>query len=87
MKTIWKFELTITDEQIINMPRGGQILTIQTQNEVPCIWALVDPINSKEIVTIHIFGTGHPIRDNFNGKYIGTFQLQGGSLIFHVFFV
>jgi hypothetical protein len=87
MKTIWKFTLKITDFQSINLPKESQLLTVQIQKGVPCIWALVNPNKKKEEIQIRIFGTGHPIEENFNGKYVGTFQVEEGLLIFHVFIV
>jgi len=32
-----------------------------------------------------IFGTGHNVPENGNRKYIGTYQLMGGGLVFHCF--
>lgn len=85
-KTIWKFPLKTTDEQVIIMPAGAEILTIQTQYEEPCIWALVDPLRPKKERIILIHGTGHPVSDTIKKQtYIGTYQLHGGSLVFHAF--
>ena len=81
--TIWKYELKTTDEQSLDLPIGGKILTVQVQYEIPCIWVLVDPREKKEKRHIKIFGTGHPIEGG-NMRYIGTYQLQKGSLVFHV---
>lgn len=84
MRTIWKFPLTghVTD---IEMPGGAQILCVQSQGEGACLWALVEPDNEKKPVRIRIFGTGHPVDDEMGLQYIDTFQLHGGSLVFHVF--
>ena len=84
--TIWKFELGIT-YTALEMPVNAEILTVQTQKETPYLWALVDPNESKETRTFVVYGTGHPISYDMgsNRIYIGTYQLQGGSLIFHVF--
>jgi len=86
-KTIWKFELETTDNQTIEMPVNAEILTVQTQNEIPCIWALVDPTETKEKRFIEVFGTGHDIHYDMgvSRNYLGTYQLHGGSLVFHVF--
>ena len=86
-QTIWKFPLKVTDGQNISMPIGAEILTVQAQNGEPCIWALVDPKADTEIRFFEIFGTGHPIFSDagVSRKYISTFQLRGGNLIFHVF--
>lgn len=83
--TIWKFPLQITDVQTIEVPTAGKLLSVQVQHQVPCIWALVDPKQPKELRKIRIYGTGHPI-DQL-GQFIGTFQVQAGALVFHVFAV
>lgn len=81
MRTIWKWELEITDRQVISMPRDANALTVQIQNGKPCLWALVSPDCAKRDVPILIFGTGHPVQND--GHYIGTVQV--GALVFHVF--
>ena len=79
---IWKFELEVTDEQTIEMPLDAEILTVQVQHGVPCIWVAVVPTNLKVKRGIRIAGTGHTLLTT-NG-YIGTFQMMGGNLMFHV---
>lgn len=81
---IFKYPLSITDEQTIGMPIGSEILTVQTQNGNPCLWALVNPGNAPEKRAINIYGTGNEIAMH-PGHCIGTFQVHGGSLVFHVF--
>lgn len=84
MKTIWKYPVAVVDVQTIGMPLGAEILTIQDQKGTPCIWALVDsdaPLADREI---RIAGTGHKINKSIK-QYIGSFQLGGGDLVFHVF--
>lgn len=85
-KTIWKFEIQ-PQQTSVEMPKGAEILTIQMQYGNPCIWALVDPLNDKEIRSIEVFGTGHSIYYDMGieRKYIGTFQLADGALVFHLF--
>ena len=82
---ILKFELQVTDMQILAMPVGAKILDVQMQNGNLQLWALCD--NSKPLIEkrkIAIYGTGNPMPDNC-GEYIATFQMAGGSLVFHVF--
>jgi len=83
-ETIWKFTLQATDIQTIKMPKGAKILCVQTQNEIPCLWAIVDPSASMEDRTFSIYGTGHNI-DGYDRKYLGTFQLLKGNFIGHLF--
>ena len=84
MKTIWKYKLEVVDNQIIPMPKDAQILTVQTQNGTPNIWALVEPGNIIENRAFVIRGTGHEF-GLIDYKYIGTFQISGGQLVFHLF--
>jgi hypothetical protein len=69
----------------VDMPIGAEILTIQEQNEKPCLWALVDTEAKKENRVFCIHGTGHEISSIKAKKYIGTYQLLDGSAIFHIF--
>lgn len=87
-KSIYKYQLKVTDTQKIELPVGAEILTVQIQNETPCLWALVDPNGiEKETRIIEVFGTGHPISYDMgmSRKYVSSFQLRGSQLVFHVF--
>lgn len=85
-KTIWKYELETTDVQKISIPKGAKILCLQIQFGKPCIWVLVDPTHELESIGIFTYGTGHPIpTEPYPHKYIGTYQLKDGMLVFHVF--
>ena len=88
MKTIWKFPIKVGDIITIEMPLYSQVLTIQSQFDEPMMWALVDPKQIKETRYFEVFGTGHSVPDLDATKqrnYINTFQVHGGSLIFHLF--
>lgn len=83
-KSVWKFPLGQEDEEIsVQMPDGAQVLTLQMQAGIPCLWALVDP--TAKTVTRHFFivGTGHELWKD--GQYIGTWQVAGGALVWHLF--
>ncbi len=83
MTTIYKYP--VSPECEIEMPRGAKILTVQTQRGEPQLWALVDPDAPKERRRNVAFGTGHDIAYPEHLTYIGTVQMPGVSLIFHVF--
>jgi hypothetical protein len=85
METIYKYKLSITDLQFIEMPNSAVMLTVQTQNEEPFIYAKVNTENILRSYRIRIFGTGNPIEKDFIGKYIGTFQLKSSGFVFHVY--
>ncbi len=84
MKTIWKYKLETTGTQSLSLPTGYKILTVQMQDLQVCLWVLVDSEEKKKAILIDIFGTGHYI-SNVKRNYIGTYQLKGGALVFHVF--
>lgn len=85
MKTIWKFELRLTDDQAVEMPAGAELLTVQLQGDTPCLWAVVDPYAPPGRRRIYIRGTGHSLRLTDDTRYLGTVQLHGGILVLHYF--
>lgn len=84
MKRIFKWALAMDDFQSIEVPNDTEFLTVQTQYDQPQVWGICTPEAPKKSVSIRIAGTGHPINHDL-GKYLGTFQMRGGSLIFHAF--
>lgn len=83
---IYKYQLEVKDYFSIVMPKGASILTVQVQQGIPCIWAIVDPEQIlMETRNFRIFGTGHPILVSAKNSYIGTFQLQNGGFVGHLF--
>jgi hypothetical protein len=85
MKTIYKYAIKVDDTQTIRMPKGAQILSVQCQEEQPCIWAVIDTECSNGYRQFGLVGTGHPCERLEGGKYVGTFQLRQGALVFHLF--
>jgi hypothetical protein len=87
MRTIYKYELVVTDDQFIHPPVGAEFVSCQEQGGTACLWALVDPEKPPAQRHIRIHGTGHPMPHYTKDShaFLGTFQLNGGSLVFHVF--
>lgn len=84
MRTVWKYPLEVTDRQTIEMPRTSKILHVGVQHGIACLWVEVTPDTLQAERTILIAGTGHPLPDE-SKRYIGTFQLAGGTLVFHAY--
>lgn len=63
---------------------GAIPLTIQMQHDKPCMWVLFDERDTFVNREINIYGTGTKIPNVF-GKYVGTFQVDNGNYVFHVF--
>ena len=86
MKTIYKYNLEITDSQSITMPLNSEILSAKNQGNNLCIWALVDTDEDLNVTyEIEIFGTGNPIYDNSTFReFIDTCVMPNG-LVWHLF--
>lgn len=87
MITIYKYSFNVNDSIKIKMPKGAKILDVQTQMNTPCIWVEVDTKqNIQETRHFYVFGTGHPIDVPMSSlDYIGTFQLENGHFIGHLY--
>lgn len=99
MNTIYKYDLNITDRQILQLPVDAQILSIQQQNTTPVygadgrpvlnntlqLWALVDPDAALEQRHFIIVGTGNPMPDGAAGYHLATVVTAGGALVWHIF--
>jgi hypothetical protein len=81
---IWKWSLLTQDEQELSIPAGARLLAVQTQHGTPMLWAMCDEEAQREPRWIAIVGTGNPLPNSL-GEYLGTFQVNGGGLVFHVF--
>jgi hypothetical protein len=86
MYSIYKYTLQTTGLQEIEVPVNSRILCVQVQYNQPNIWILVD-LNEieKETLNIIIKGTGFEIDSGTNLHYIGTYQLESGNFVGHVF--
>ena len=78
--TIWKFAL---NEETILMPQGARLLAVQMQDEVPHVWAEVDPsVPHVRRRLVHV-GTGWEGGVEAGYHYVGTFQQ--GWMVFHLY--
>jgi hypothetical protein len=84
MKCIYKYPIKVADEVRIVMPLNTEILCVQVQRDIPCIWALVTKSTEVALRKFRWYGTGHPV-EMHSGKYIGTIQMDNGALVFHLF--
>lgn len=82
-KTIWKFPVNDLLDNQIGLPEGAEILDIQVQNDMPVMWALVNPEAPKKNLLFRVFATGEKMLSPERWKYVGTFQK--GWFVGHVF--
>ena len=84
MKTIFKYYLPVSVPFTLAMPQGATILVAQNQAEAVVIWAEVDPELPLESRTFVTAMTGQPLPRG-KKQFLGTVQLAGGALVFHVY--
>jgi len=87
MLEVYKYVLEIASDRFdVFLPEGAQILTVQTQFDIPCLWALVNPDNKPIVRRFRLVGTGHSIEEDESELfYHGTSQLMGGKRVVHLF--
>ncbi len=94
MSVIWKYDLKVTDEQVLDLPEGAQILSVQQQagsllaGSPLQLWALVDPDNAWERRFFHVVGTGNSMPILSRGEcltHLATVVTVRGALVWHVF--
>ena len=81
MKTIHKYQL----RDAIALPEGAQVLTVQLEDNLPYLWALVDDFNPFVQRNFQTVGTGWDLEAQaYNNRvYLATFQQNG--FVWHVF--
>jgi hypothetical protein len=84
---IWKYELLITGETILELQRGAQIRHIAWQDsmygEGPMIWFQLDPSETlKEVKYFRLIQTGEGVP--CGATYLESIESVKG-LVFHVF--
>lgn len=86
MITIYKYKVEMSEDFLIRMPKGAEVLSVQVQHGRVQIWARVDTSQPEVPYRFGVHGTGHELYDfTENAPFIGTFQIAEGSLVFHLF--
>lgn len=83
MKTIWKYELQITDVQRVPLPAKAIIQSVAVQRDTICLWATVDtelPVEPRKILLV---GTGHDTKHCLGLQFVGTVVME--PFVWHVF--
>lgn len=83
-KVIWKYDVPARDTFQLLLPEGAKVLSVGVQGGQPRLWVLVDRDAAPEARWFVVCATGERVIQDL-GQFIGTFQLENGALIFHVF--
>lgn len=79
---IWKYPLDFNNPTVIN---GciEKVLDVQIQNNIPCMWAMVNPKGEYKTYEIIPFVTGCNYIEDGEYLYLGTIQV--GFFVLHYF--
>lgn len=85
MATIWKYAVPPRNVFELELPFGAKFLAVQAQRSIPQAWFLVDPVLTIEARRFVIVATGDHVDRAEELTYLGTFQLNEGELVLHLF--
>ncbi len=86
MITVHKIPVVLNDTFTWELPEGAQFLSLQVQRGDAQMWFRVDTRNALRRQSFAVVGTGNEIPESMaHAPFLGTFQLSGGALVFHVF--
>lgn len=80
-RSIWKYEVPITDHFSVPMQRGAHVLTAQMQRDTLVLWAEVDVQVDTEPRHFYVIGTGRPLP--LKVLYVST--VQDGQFVWHIY--
>lgn len=85
MKKIYKYELSLQEDQILALPEGAKVLSVNYDcGGFLCLWALVNPIATTfEDVKIKILGTGWELHNIDSEVYFTT--VIDANFVWHIF--
>ena len=85
-KTIWKFEVPVTDRARVAMPAGARVLSVEIGKGlgVVWLWAEVDPAADVGDRGFRVVGTGNPLPEGVEDmRFLGT--VLDGPFVWHVY--
>ena len=79
---IYKYAFPIQDRFEIEMPIYSEIIKVEMQGNIPCLWAIVNPGAVLCKTKFVVIGTGQEFNED-NLVHISTFQQ--GEFVWHLF--
>lgn len=86
-RIVHKQEIPIAEKFTVAMPQNAKVLKVEEQWEKVVIWYMFHP-SDYENMHRHEFVmgvTGHEFNIPNDDTYVGTFMLDGGSFVGHLF--
>lgn len=83
---IFKYTIDLDKRtQLIFPHKGAKILSVQVQRGECQLWALVDASQPEQPRRIEVLPTGAFVERANELAHLATVQIDGGSLVFHLF--
>lgn len=88
MKKLYKYKITLNNEQVLNLPVNTEFLSVLNQRNDFVIYAIVDLDSDMNDRRIIIKETGSNIENDFLHyfAFLGTVKTNNGIFIGHVFY-
>ncbi len=86
MRVIYKYPLMTTETQMLSLPVGAEILSVQTQGPDDIVlYAVVDPSNIITGRIVNVIPTDYEKNHIDADNYVGTVKRYNDMLVHHVF--
>lgn len=86
MITIHKHAVPMEQTFTLDLPEGATFLSVQEQHGVAQMWFRVNTDMPIKAQLFEVCGTGKPLLPmGAVWPFLGTFQLDGGALVLHLF--
>lgn len=83
---IFKYAINLNMRtQPLMTAKDARILSVQMQHGECQLWAIVDKDAPRVTRRIEVLPTGAVVENEADLAFLGTVQVDGGGLIFHVF--
>lgn len=80
---IWKYPI-LNREWTMDIKHSAEILSVDNQHNIPCIWAMVNPNNPPSPRRVRMVMTGEAMPEGEWG-FLGTVLCEDGNFVLHVF--
>lgn len=93
MPRIFKFPLELSKSEsfqdcalvTVQMPSEAKILTVKTQDNTPCLWAEVEPLEDSYPREFLLIGTGYDVPEDVETKYLDTVAIHNERVVLHIY--
>lgn len=83
MRTIYKYPIPAVREFELKLPVSAKVVHVATQHGTACMWVEQDTCEGEDLRLFWVYGTGHTM--STQGRYVGTFFIDDGAGVFHLY--